>query len=224
MNAGTILRLVALFLALVLSPGLAHAQTGDAALSTLVDALAPGNFKDREAAATALARTEDPRAVPVLQKLTDGELYVVKATGKVVFATASGSEFVTTDPVTSADHGTFPKAGIDKVKVNNGLRRVLRTLIGQLTLLSDDRGTRLSAAQSVLRDANPDNLELLDSALAAETDPAIRTVMEVARAAIILKTDAPAAEKAAAAQRIADWGGREAITLLNSALAGAPLP
>jgi urea transport system permease protein len=222
MNAGTILRLVALFLALVLSPGLAHSQTGDAALSTLVDALAPGNFKDREAAATALARTEDPRAVPVLQKLTDGELYVVKATGKVVFATASGSEFVTTDPVTSADHGTFPKAGIDKVKVNNGLRRVLRTLIGQLTLLSDDRGTRLSAAQSVLRDANPDNLELLDSALAAETDPAIRTVMEVARAAIILKTDAPAAEKAAAAQRIADWGGREAITLLNSALAGAP--
>ena len=44
-----------------------YAQTDDATLTTLVNALSPGNFKDREAAAKALGATEDPRAVPVLQ-------------------------------------------------------------------------------------------------------------------------------------------------------------
>ncbi|RYE07106.1 MAG: urea ABC transporter permease subunit UrtB [Hyphomicrobiales bacterium] len=218
MNATRFLAAIALFFALALSIVPATAQTDDATLTHLVNALAPGNFKDREAAASALAATGDARAVPVLQTLLDGNLFVVKATGQVVF---SGSAI--TDPVTGATLDGVATADIEKVKVNNGLRRALRTFIGQLTLLSDDRGTRLAAAQSVLRDASPDNLELLDSALAAETDAEIKSVMEVARAAIILKLpDATVADKAAAAQRIADWGGRDAITILNGALAGAP--
>ena len=219
MNATKLLALIALILGLAVSTLPARAATDEATLTTLVNALAPGNFKDREAAAVALAATEDPRAVPVLQRLTDGELYVIKATGQVVFTSGQRA----TDPVTGAEIGDFAKGDFEKVKVNNGLRRVLRTLIGQLTLLSDDRGTRLAAAQSVMRDANPDNLELLETALAAETDPEIKTIMEVARAAIILKIDDTApADKAAAAQRIADWGGREAITILTQALATAP--
>ena len=221
MNASKLISLIALLLALAFSLP-AHAQTDDAALTTLVDALAPGNFKEREAAAAALAATGDPRAVPVLQTLLDGELYVIEATSQVVFVATSGAGFKATDPVTADELGEFAKADVDKVKVNNGLRRALRTLIGQMTLLSEDRSIRLNAALSVLRDANPDNLELLDSALAAETDAEIKTIMEVARAAIILKTDASIEDKTAAAQRIADWGGREAITILNGALAGAP--
>ena len=41
-----------------------------------VNALAPGNFKDREAAAKALGATGDPRAVPVLQALRVRRGYV----------------------------------------------------------------------------------------------------------------------------------------------------
>jgi len=217
MNAKNVLQLLALFLAL-LSPLAAQAQVDDATLTPLVDALAPGNFKDREAAAKALAATGDPRAVPVLQTLLDGNLYSIKATGKVVFYAAGKA----TDPVTAAEVGEFASKDVDKVKVNNGLRRGLRTIIGQMTLLSDDRATRLSAAQSVLRDANPENLELLDSALAAETDPAVKTVMGTARAAIILKTDAPVADKIAAVDTLKARGGRDSITLLTSVLADAP--
>ena len=145
MNAMRLFQLIALLLALVL-PGPALAQVDDATFAPLVDALAPGNFKDRETAAAALAGTEDPRAVLVLQTLLDGELYVVKDTGKVLLGTGTKA----TDPVTGEAAAETGKA--EKVKVNNGLRRALRTLIGQLTLMSDDRGTRLSAARSVLRD------------------------------------------------------------------------
>ena len=153
------IRALAVLLALLLalfSPLPALAQADDATLTTLVDALAPGSFKDREAAAKALAATEDPRAVPVLQTLLDGDLYATKATGKVLFLSGDTA----TDPVTGAPVEGIGKADTEKVKVNNGLRRALRTIIGQLTLHSDDRAPRLSAAQSVLRDANPDNLEL----------------------------------------------------------------
>src|SRR5690606_36100042 len=49
---------IALALVLPITPALA--QTDDATLTALVDALAPGNFRDREAAAAALAATGDP--------------------------------------------------------------------------------------------------------------------------------------------------------------------
>jgi urea transport system permease protein len=194
------------------------AQTDDATLSTLVDALAPGSFKDREAAAKALGATGDPRAVPVLQTLVDGDLYATKSGGKVVFLDGAAA----TDPVTGASLGDIAKADLEKVKVNNSLRRALRTIMGQMTLLSPDASVRMTAALSVLKDANPDNLELLDGALAAETDPAVKSVMETARAAIILKTDAGFEEKAAAAEIVAARAGRDAATILTGALAGAP--
>jgi urea transport system permease protein len=220
MIARRLLRAVAFFLALALAftaVAPVQAQVDDATLTPLVDALASGNFKDREAAAGALAATGDPRAVPVLQRLLDGELYVVKDTGHVVFLNGSAlADPVTGTPVEGA------KGDTDKVKVNNGLRRGLRTIIGQMTLLSDDRGTRLSAAQSVLRDANPDNLELLESALAAETDAEIKAVMESARASIVLKTDASIDDKRAAVKTVAARGGRDAINTLTTALAAAP--
>jgi len=200
----------------LLFTGPALAQVDDAIFAPLVDALAPGNFKDREAAAAALAATGDPRAVRVLQTLLDGELYVVKDSGKVLLG--AGDKAV--DPATGNPPAEFGKA--DKVKVNNGLRRALRTLIGQMTLMSEDRATRLSAAQSVLRDADPDNLELLDTALAAEADAEVKATMETARAAIVLKSEGDAAEKAAAIATLKARGGRDSVTLLTSVLATSP--
>ena len=222
MNAKRLLQLVALFLALTLSAFPAAAQVDDATLRPLIDALAPGNFKDRETAAAALAATEDPRAVPVLNTLLSGDLYVVKATGQVVFVKPAGAGLALIDPVTGGEAGEIAKADAEKIKVNNGLRRGLRTIIGKMPLLSDDRSVRLAAAQSVLRDANADNLELLQSAIAAETDPQIRTVMESAEAAITLKTDAPLEAKRAAIEKVAARGGRDAINTLTAALANAP--
>jgi urea transport system permease protein len=224
MNAITLLRTIALLLALTLgfaAPALA--QIADAELSPLVDALAPGNFKDREAAIGLLAATGDPRVVPVLEILLEGELYVDEATGKVVFTAAPGGKGTIADPVTGAELPGLTEDGLDKVKVNNGLRRVLRTAIGQMTLLSEDPDIRLFAAQSILRDADPAQLELLDSAIAAETDANIQRVMQQARAAIVLKTpDAAIEDWQAAIPVVQAIGGRDALNTLTTALNSAP--
>ena len=221
----TLLRMITTLMvvlgALLATP--AHAQIADAELTPLVDALAPGNFKDREAAIGALVATGDPRVVPVLEVLLEGELYFDEATGKVVFTSASSGKGTITDPVTAAELPEITEDGLEKVKVNNGLRRVLRTAIGQMTLLSEDPGVRLFAAQSILRDADPAQLELLDSAIAAETDSSIKRVMEQARAAIVLKTpDAAIEDWQAAIPVVQAIGGRDALNTLTSALNTAP--
>ena len=211
--------IILFFAAIVTLISPVHAQDNFAAL---IDALAPGSFKEREAAIGALAATGDERVPAILTALAEGDLYVVEATGKVVFAAKAGTSFALIDPLTNEGLGEVAKGDVEKIKVNNSLRRVIRTAIGQLTLLSPDRATRLSAAQSVLKNADPAMLELLDEALAAEGDPQIKAVMETARAVIVLKTDASIAEKQAAIDTIVARGNREAQNILTSVLAGAP--
>jgi len=201
----------------------AHAQVADSELSALVDALAPGSFKDREAAIAALVATGDPRAVPVLRVLLDGELYVEDTSAKVVFTANAGGKGARTDPISGAELPELAEAKLGKVKVNNNLRRTLRTAIGQMTLLSQKDDVRLAAAQSILRDADPENLELLDSAMAAETQPAIALVMAQARAAIVVKSpDAGLADWQAAIPVLRDIGGRDALNVLTNARGSAP--
>jgi urea transport system permease protein len=224
MKALHLFQRIALFLVLLISLALpAQAQIADADLSALVDALAPGNFKDREAAIGVLVVSGDPRVVPVLETLAQGELYADEASGKVVFTSDPGGKGAISDPVTGAELPALTEDGLDKVKVNNGLRRVLRTAVGQMTLFSDSSNVRLLAAQSILRDADPAQLELLDTAVAAETDANIKRVMEQARAVITLKTpEASIKQKTAAVPLVQAIGGRDALNTLSTALADVP--
>jgi urea transport system permease protein len=220
--ARAVVNLLLLLLALCCVPSFALAQTDDATLSTLVDALAPGSFADREAAIDALAATGDERVPPILAALGEGDLYARKADGKVVIAAKSGGGFRLTDAATGEDAGEATKSEVEKIKVNNGLRRAIRTAIGKMTLLSPDRGTRLSAARSVMKNGGPAMLELLDEAIASETDPLIMATMDAARAVIMLRTDATLAEKRAAIATIAARGNRDAQTILTAALSASP--
>jgi len=217
------IRLLRLIVVLVASLLLAvpHAVGADATAAQ-VDALGQGGFPEREAAVNALVATGDARVVVVLQALTDGTLYVRKSDSKVVIGAKASGGLALKGPLDGADLGTVASGDVDKIKVNNGLRGKIRTAIGQMTLLSTDRTVRLSAAQSVLKTADPGTLELLKKALAAETDPQIKLVMELAEAVIILKTDAPAEDKKAAIALVTSHGDRDALTVLSTTLATAP--
>ena len=217
------IRLLRLIVVLVASLLLAvpHAIGADATAAQ-VDALGQGGFPEREAAVNALVATGDARVVVVLQALTDGTLYVRKSDSKVVIGAKASGGLALKGPLDGTDLGTVASGDVDKIKVNNGLRGKIRTAIGQMTLLSTDRTVRLSAAQSVLKTADPGTLELLKKALAAETDPQIKLVMELAEAVIILKTDAPAEDKKAAIALVTSHGDRDALTVLSTTLATAP--
>ena len=111
---------------------------------------------------------------------------------------------------------------MEKVKINNTVRSAIDAEMSELTLLSPDRQARLTAAQELLQNADPANLDLLNKALAEEKDGQVKNTMEAARAVIMLKTNASSDDKKAAIDTIAARGNKDALTILQTALANAP--
>ena len=210
--------LVALMLVLALAPAASLAQTIDAETEALIAQLPDGNYGDREKVVTALAATGNAALAPLLEALSEGDLYVNETDNSIVVGIKDGRDYKISDPLTGEELGTIGRRDAEKIKVNNGLRRVISAALGQLTLMSPDPKTRLEAAEAVLKSADADSLELIDTALAAETEPRILTVLEQARAVIVMKNDFPLAEKQAAVETLAAKGDQSAMAILKGAL------
>jgi len=189
----------------------------------LVDALGVGGFPEREAAIKALVASKDAHVSQILQQLSDGLLYVNSDEGGPVLVQGGTDDEPTySDPLTGEAVADIDPDTMSKVKINNSVRTTIATLMSQLTLLSRDRSARLTAAQGLLKDADPANLHLLNSALTDEKDAEIKSTMEAARAVMVLKSDESAEEKKQAIDTVAARGGRNALTILTTALATAP--
>ncbi len=191
------------------------------AVRAKVEALATADFAAKEAIVSELAAMGDAAAVPALRAFGDGDLQVRKPDGKVVIAVRDGNAFKALDPLSGEELGPVERSQLDKIRVNNNLRRAVRAAIGSLTLLSKDPKVRRTAAESVFKSRDPSALETLDEAIAAEADAGIRRVMEQARAAAILQTARPEADKLAAIAVLADRGDQDAKSLLSAVAAGA---
>ncbi|PDT14939.1 urea ABC transporter permease subunit UrtB [Rhizobium sp. J15] len=188
----------------------------------LVDALGVGGFPERDAAIRALVASGDSHVSQILQRLSDGQLYVNSEGGPVLVQGGTEDEPTYSDPITGEAVADIDPDTMSKVKINNALRTTITTMMSQLTLLSPDRSARLAAAEGMLKDADPANLDLLNSALSSEKDGEIKNTMEAARAVMVLKSDAGIEEKKAAIDTIAARGGRDALTILSTAMATAP--
>ncbi|MCF8478945.1 MAG: urea ABC transporter permease subunit UrtB [Rhodospirillum sp.] len=184
-------------------------------LAPLVAILAEGGLSERAEAIDALAATGDPRAVPILEALADGALMVRKADGAVVIAKTAGKVLALTDPVTGVALAEVASGALDKIKVNNRLRRSIRDAVGALTLRSKDTAVRLIAAKSLFDSADPESIEALEGAIGVESDSTVRTAMERALAASILASDLPEDRKLAAVTTITALGGRDALSVLT---------
>ncbi|MEJ1117685.1 urea ABC transporter permease subunit UrtB [Phyllobacterium sp. CCNWLW109] len=186
-----------------------------------INALGQGNFSQVADKIAELSRTGDIALVPVFEALAAGDLYVRKADKTVFVVKENGSELNLSDAVTGASAGQGAKADFERIKVNNSLRRAVKTAIGALTLLSPDREIRLRAASSVFASPSTDALELIETAITNEKDTYIKSVMEQARAAAILKSDRSLDDKRAAVKTIGERGDRDALGILSAVQANA---
>jgi urea transport system permease protein len=205
-------RLLALFVVALGIASAAHAQ--DDTLRDLINALGQGNYAETEKQVNAIAAHGDTAAVPALEALAAGNLYVRKADGVVFIVRETGGKLNLFDPLTGEAAGEAAKGTVEKIKVNNKLRRVIRAALGSMTLMSDDPATRRAAAESIFQSRDPEAIELIDAALAQETDPGIAKLMREARAAAILNSDASDADKLEAIEVLKQRGGRDALALI----------
>jgi urea transport system permease protein len=205
-------RLASLVLgAFLLLAGPAAAQT----LEELMLRLPEGSFSDRAEVVAAIGATGDERAAAVLEALQEGALHARKADGAIVRVTGRGAKAVGSDPLTGADLGPVPARSTEPIKVNNALRRAIRAAVSTLTLVHPDPARRLAAANAAFQAADPEQLAALDAGLAAEADAGVRAAMEQARAAALVESDAPLADRVAAIAVIEGRGGRDALQALT---------
>jgi urea transport system permease protein len=198
----------------------AAAQSADA-IRPLVNALGEGSFNDTEAAIDALARTGDPKVVPALQALREGDLYTRKSDSFVVIGKRGGDGYVLTDPVTLEALGEAGRRDVSKIRVNNSLRRVIDAAIGALTLRSPDRDVRRAAADAIFDSQDVAAIPLLTTAIEAERDDGVLRALEQARAAAIMASDSSDDAKRAAIEVLVDRGDQDVRSLLISAMNGA---
>ncbi len=214
------IHLIAILFAFLIALSPVHADEA-AVRSGLAKFATAKGFAEIEAVVRELGATGDPAVAKPLAALAEGNLYIRKADSMVFIARESGDAFALIDPITEADAGTAAKGDLTKVRVNNAVRRAVREASGSLTLGGDDAAARLAAANAIFQKPDPGAIEALDAAIAKEGDTTVKRRMEQARAASVLASDLPDADKSAAIKLIAGLGSREALNLLTSFEAGA---
>jgi urea transport system permease protein len=147
----------------------------------LVERLATGDGDAKVSAIAALIASGEPRAVVLLQALADGQMQV--ASGRALIVKGEEGE----DAVTGEKLAVLP-ASREDVVANNRVRREIESALAALRLLSPDRETRLAAAKELEGGANEAMLPLVRKAVAAEADPAIRTLLEMTAAGLELRS------------------------------------
>ena len=204
--------LLSLFFAVGLCAG-ASAQS----LEELVATLPEGGYDERAEVIQQIAATGDSRAVGVLEALSEGDLQELKASGEVVRGERRGSSYLAFNPITGEALGEIGRRDGDKVRVNNSLRREIAAALSAMTLTSPDPEQRLAAAATAFSTGDPSQIPALDAALAAETEERVANALKDARAAAVMQSELPFAEKQAALDRLVGRGDRDALSIITAA-------
>ena len=197
-------------LLLVLLLAATFARPAAALDATAVGKLAFGESDEKIEAIGALIAEGDPRAMTVLQALAEGELQVA---GKRVLIVKGDNA---SDAISGERVAPLP-AEREDVMVNNRLRGAVQAALAAFKLGAPDRATRLAAAKELASGADEAMLPFVKSALAKESDPAIRPLLEQIAATLELKGGSKAS-RVAAIRMLGQSGNASAKTLLLSVL------
>lgn len=155
----------------------------------LLAPLAGDDTDARLQAIAALGQQPGPGAAAVLQALGNDQLYALPD-GRVLIGDGKGQA---TDPATGA---ALPMpADASGIGINNRLRRAIEAALAGSRLFSDNPQERLAAARRLQQTGDPARLPLLEKALAAEKDAAVRAALEIAQANLELKSADPAVRR-----------------------------
>jgi len=200
-------------------------QATAASLEQGIAALGGKSFKARIVAVRALGAGGDERAAPVLEALMAGKLFTRKADKKIVIVEKKGRVYFLTDAVSGAKIGQAVKKALKKFRVNNRMRGVIRGVLGALTLLHKDPARRIAAANALFRSTSAKSIQLIEAALARESDDAVRQRMERALAAVTVSASKDLTMREAALASLIEFTDPELRGLLGriAAIPGDPL-
>lgn len=133
---------------------------------------------------------------------SDDAVKVLKALGgDALYATPAGDVFIVDDSGNAVNAATGQSGpapdDAEGITANNRLRSAVDGALSGLKLLSDKREERLAAAGDLMKSADPAQLPLVEKALAKESDPQIKDILQQVQATANLHAADPAARRAA---------------------------
>jgi urea transport system permease protein len=137
---------------------------------------------DKQAAIDEALEKGDAQALPVLQALLEGQLFVTAENKAVIAEGDAYKDALTLQPVQVAADS------LEKVSINNRTRRALSRAVAALQLFAPSAGTRLTAARGLLDAADEEVLPVVQKALAIESDHQVKDVLKTIEATVLLNS------------------------------------
>lgn len=152
------------------------------------------SFKEKTTAIHSIADSGNPIAIEVLSALLDGKLYYHKKNKEIIVINeVTSKNYDLIDPITKSSLGEKTKKELKKeykkVGINNKLRGLLSEKLAALTIFSDDKTIRLSAARNMLKNPSASTIDVLRDAVLQEKDSEIRELMNICIAASDVNSD-----------------------------------
>jgi urea transport system permease protein len=188
-------------------------------LASEIKGLDTASFAEKEKVIAAIAATGDIRVAAVLTALNDNKLLIRKKDRLIVIADGGIIE----NAATGEKLGEAAATDLDKITINNKIRRQLKVILGSLTLISNDPAVRLKAADDIFRSRDLSAMGPLREALAREQDPQVKLALEQALMSLTLVSDAAEADKLAAITIVKARGDQDALSLLASLARGSDI-
>lgn len=160
-----------------------HAEDFESATKGLFE----NSNKKKAAAVEQLAEVDDARVLPTLKAMLDGKLFYKKSDRALVVITELEDGATVFNIIAQADEQIETKKSIKKVRINNRLRRLLRSEIGVLELTSDDVDVRLESAKNLVKNPSPEMRETLMKALENESSSKVKGFLNLSLGLIDLK-------------------------------------
>jgi len=181
--------------------------------------LSAKNMKQKISAIGRLGSSGEARAVTVLTAFLEGRLFKRKSDQKVVVGKKSSGGYRLQDPLTGEKLGLVKKTKLKKIRINNRLRKVVRGTLGGITLLSDDRAQRLSAAATVFKSKDVSIIKVLEHAIAKETDEEVLIALQRSLAAVQATASESIAIKISAINALGEYTDQDVRALISTIIA-----
>ncbi len=179
-----------------------------------VEKLVFGEADERSAAIAALVAEADPKAVPLLEALSEGDLQTTSEKAGKRILIVKGEE--ATDALTGEKVAPLP-AEREDVVANNRLRSEIGGALAAFKLLSPEQATQLEAAKALAGGADASMRPIVKKALDKETAAEIKSLLEVTLAAMEVRGGSKE-ERLAAIKRLSSSNSPHSRTLLAEAV------
>jgi urea transport system permease protein len=136
-----------------------------------------------------IANSNLPQRVAVLEALQSGDLYYTKKAKQLVYAHSHADGYSAVAVIGNEDLGVVGSRAVRKISINNELRTVLRGVLAEISLRSENTAERLQAAKNLVRSPAAEFLPAIERALVMESDAKVIEALKLAAAMVNLNSD-----------------------------------